>query len=188
MTPEKVAYYRAMLVVGLGDGFYAAFDKALEEENPLSDLTLSLCTCISNESEVLRILTEYTLDCTLDEEAVRDLIVEDIKIRYEMGDMTRADVVRTLEAIVRALDRYWQEPWFWCTEMSYALEVYQEGWASEEAFNACFDAWWNDHQRLDIWELEKQKEFQGSRKRQDQPLKYRWFIKIWNKVYRFFRR
>lgn len=183
MTPEKVAYYRAMLMVGLGDGFYAAFDKAVEEEDPLSDLILSLCTCISNESEVLHILTEYTLDCTLDEETVRDLIVEDIKIRYEMGNMTRADVVRTLEAIVRALDRYWQEPWFWCTEMVADLETYQAGYVSEAAFNECFDHWWNYGQCLDIWAFQRKMEQQKYREQhqscriiRDLKKAYKWLL------------
>ena len=44
MTPEMVEYHRAMLLVGLGDRFYRAFDEALEQENPLSELILSLCT------------------------------------------------------------------------------------------------------------------------------------------------
>lgn len=160
MSPEMVEYYRGMLMVGLGDGFYAAFDKALEEENPLSDLTLSLCTCISNEAEVLHILTEYTQSYTLDEEAVRDLVVADIRNRYESGEMTRVEVVRTLYTIVRALDRYWQEPWDWCTFMMFALEVYEDGITSEEAFNESFDEWWNYGKCIDIWALQRKMEQQ----------------------------
>ena len=34
MTAEIAMYYSAMLRVGLGDGFYQAFDKALEERLP----------------------------------------------------------------------------------------------------------------------------------------------------------
>ena len=48
MTPETAEYYRAMLLVGIRDKFDAAFDDALETEDPLTDLVLSLCTCISD--------------------------------------------------------------------------------------------------------------------------------------------
>ena len=184
MTPEMAAYYRAMLMVGLGDGFYEAFDKALEEEDPLSDLTRSLCSCISNEAEVIHILTEYTLDHILDEAAVRDLIVADIRKRYNSEEMTRIEVVRTLYAIVLALDKYWQELWDWCTIMNYALEVYEEGLASEEAFHECFDAWWSCGSCIDIWELQRQKNQQKLRKQHQN----RGINRIWNKLTRLFRR
>ena len=156
MTPEMAEFHRAMLLVGLGDGFYRAFDEALEQENPLSDLILSLCTCISDESEVLHILREYTLDHPFDEKTVCDLILEDLRGRYLAGEMPRAQVVETLYRIVKALDKFWDEPWHSLTDMSYDLEIWEEGFICEAVFNQCFDSWFLHGKPLDAWAVQKE--------------------------------
>lgn len=163
MTPEIVEYHRAMLLVGLGDPFYRAFDEALEQEDPLSDLTLSLCTCISDEGAVLHILREYTLDHPFDEQAVCDLILDDLRHRYQAGEMTRAQVVDTLYRIVKALDKFWAEPWHSLTDMSYDLELYEDGLISEAVFDQCFDSWFLQGINLDAWAV--QKEYNRQKKR-----------------------
>lgn len=156
MPPEIVEYHRAMLLVGLGEGFYRAFDEALEQENPLSDLTLSLCTCISDEAEVLHILREYTLDHPFDEQTVCDLILDDIRNRYLAGAMPRAQVVETLYRIVMVLDKLWEEPWHSLTDLSYDLELWDDGLICEEVFNQCFDAWFFQGKNLDAWSVQKE--------------------------------
>ena len=156
MTAETAEYYRLMLTVGLGDGFYRAFDQALEEENPLSDLTLSLCTCISNETEVLHILREYTLDHPFEEQQVCDLILEDLRSCFLSGVMTRVEVAHTLYRIVMDLDRFGEEPWHSLTTPSYSLELWEEGLICEEVFNQCFDAWFFHGKYLDAWEIQRQ--------------------------------
>lgn len=155
MTPETAEYYRAMLLVGLGDKFYRAFDEALEQEEPLPDLILSLCTCISDETEVLRILREYTLNHPFDDQAVCNLILEDIRGRYLAGELSRAQVVSSLYEIVIKLDKFREEPWQGLTDLSYDLEIWEDGLISEEVFNQCFDSWFFQGKRLDAWELQK---------------------------------
>ena len=156
MMAEMAEYYRAMLMVGLGDGFYQAFDRALEEENPLSDLTLSLCTCISDETEVLHILREYTLNYALDEQLVCDLILKDLRGRYQAGKITRSEVVEVLYSIVMNLDKFWEEPWHSLTEPSYDLELWVDGLICEDAFNQCFDAWFFCGKNLDAWKIQRE--------------------------------
>ena len=155
VTPEIVEYHRAMLLVGLGDRFYRAFDEALEQENPLSDLILSLCTCISDETEVLHILREYTLDHPFDEQTVCDLILDDIRSRYLAGALSRTEVVDLLYRIPRNLDKFYDEPWHSLTDLSYDLELLEENIITEAVFNQCFDSWLLRGKPLSAWELRK---------------------------------
>lgn len=155
MTSEMIEYHRAMLLVGIGDRFYRAFDEALEQEEPLSDLILSLCTSISDENEVLHILREYTLDHPFDEQTVCDLILEDLRSRYLAGEMTRADVADILYRIVNELGMHWDELWHSLTDLSYDLELWEDGLICEEIFNQCFDSWFFQGKRLNAWELQK---------------------------------
>ena len=153
MTPEMVEYHRAMLLVGLGDRFYRAFDEALEQENPLSDLTLSLSTCISDKNEVLHILKEYTMDHPFDEQQVCELILDEIRSRYVAGELSRAEVADVLYRIVWAVDRFWDEPWHSLTDLSYDLELLEENIITEEVFNQCFDSWLLRGKPLSAWAL-----------------------------------
>lgn len=177
MTAEMAMYYSAMLQVGLGDNFYRVFDKALEEEEPLSDLTLSLCDCISDVNAVLHVLREYTLDYAVDEQVVRDLVLEDLRGRLLAGEMTRADVVGTLYRIVQNLDKFWEDPWIDCWDISHDLELYEDGFISEEAFIESFDAWWNEGKRLNVWELQCRWNEQNNK-----TTKMVFWKKLWNKI------
>lgn len=179
MTPEMAMYYSVMLRVGLGDHFYRAFDKALEEENQLSDLSLSLCDCISDPKAVLHILREYTMAHPADEHVVCDLILADIRSRYDSGDMSREDVVTTLYNIARALDKRWEDPWIYFLVMSDNLELYLDGIISEEVFIESFDAWWNDGKRVDAWELQRKWNEQNKKVKQ---------TGFWKKCWDWFRK
>jgi len=154
MTPEIAEYYRAMLLVGIRDKFDAAFDRALETEEPLSDLVLSLSSCISDVNQVLSVLHEYTLDYKIDEQVVRDLILEDLLSRYIAGEMTRADVTNTLYRIVWNLNKFWDDSWWKFTDIYYDLELYEDGVINEEVFNRCFDALFFCGERLAAWILQ----------------------------------
>lgn len=155
MTPEYVEYYRAMLLAGIDDPFYRAFDRALEEEDPLSDLVLSLCTCVSDETAVLHILREYTLDHKPDDQAVCDLIVEDLRTRYLSGEMDRKTLGDTLYRIALKLDKLWEDPWCFLTSLAYDLELWEDGIISEDVFDQCFDSWLFQGKQLNPWDLQR---------------------------------
>ena len=154
MTPEIVEYYRLMLLVGLGEKFYQAFERILEQEETLPDLILSLSTCISDEAQVLAILREYTLDHAYDEQTVCDLVLDDLLGRYQAGELSRGDVVHTLGRIVHIQQKFWQEPWHSHMGLTYALELWQDKFICEEVFNKCFDAWFFSGQHLNAWTLQ----------------------------------
>lgn len=154
MKSEMIAYYRAMLLVGIRDKFDAAFEHALETQEPLSDFVLSLSTCISDDNRVLSILREYTLNHPADEQAVCDLVLEDVCSRYLAGQMTRGDVAELLYRIVMNLDKFMDDPWHQLTYPHYDLELWQDGFVTEEVFNQCFDAWFFRRERLNAWQLQ----------------------------------
>lgn len=155
MTPEVAEYYRAMLTVGIRDKLDAAFDQALEMEEPLSDLILSLCNCISDDAQVLSVLYNYTVNYKLDEQVVCDLILADLRSRYIQGELKRADITYYLYKIVINLDKFWKDPWRELTWTSDDLELFEDGYISEEIFNQCFDAWLLRGEHLASWMLEK---------------------------------
>lgn len=177
MTAEKAMYYSAMLQVGLGDSFYQAFDKMLDEEDPLSELTLSLSDCISDVNAVLHILREYVLDHSVNEQVVCDLILRDIRCRYELGKMSRVDVVTILYDIARLLDKGWEGPWLYFYMMSEVVDLYEEGFVSEAVFNKDFDIWWNAEER-DVSKISNQWHEQNNPPRNNG---------FWSKVRRVFR-
>lgn len=156
MTPETVEYYRAMLLVGIRDKFDAAFDDALETEEPLTDLVLSLCTCISDNEQVLSLLREYTLNFRIDEQMVHDLILEDVRERFLTGQMTRTDVADILYRTVWNLDKFFDDLWWDCVDIYHVLEFFEDGIINEEVFNRCFDAWFFHGERLDAWALQQE--------------------------------
>ena len=151
MTPETVEYYRLMLQVGIRDKLDAAFDEALETEEPLSDLVLSLCACISDNERVLACLREYTLNFKIDEQKVNRLIVDDLLERFQAGEMTRPEVVKTLYKIACILNK-WSDT-LWNISLYYYVDLFEDGSISEEVFNKCFDAWFFRGELLDPWVL-----------------------------------
>ena len=156
MTPEMAEYCRTMLLVGFRDPFDAAFDQALELEEPLSDLVLSLSTCVSDDNQVLSILREYTLQHPFDEQVVYQLVIEDIRKRFEVGNMTRSDVCLLLQLVIAQRETFFVEPWHSFTPIFYDLEMWEDGILTEEVFNQCFDAWWYHGEQLNGWELQRQ--------------------------------
>ena len=156
MIPETVAYHHAMLLVGIRDKLDEAFDHALEKEDPLSDLMLSLSTYISNDEAVLSVLQEYILDHTIDERVVYHMIRGDFRQRYLFRQMTRAEVVEYLYRIVRSLDKCWADPWYDMTTPNYVFELWRDGFLAEEVFNQCFDAWLFRGEDLNPWKLQEQ--------------------------------
>lgn len=156
MTPEIAEYHRAMLMVGLQDRFYQDFDTALENEDPLSDLMLSLCTCVSDVNQVVSVLYEYTLDHKINEQQVYGLILDDIRSRYLNGELSRTQVVSTLYNIVQCLDKFWDEPWHQFSYLTYDLELWEDGLIAEEVFIKCFDAWLSRGEHLSAWDLQRE--------------------------------
>ena len=66
MTYEQAAYFRLLLLLGFPEPLDAFFDDALEREDPLSDVILSLVDCGSDRKAQLAVLHEYTQAAQVD--------------------------------------------------------------------------------------------------------------------------
>ena len=167
MTAEMVAYYRAMLLVGIRDRFDADFDQALETDAPLSNLVLSLSTCISNDEAVLSVLQEYILDRAVNEQIVCNLVLDDFRCRCREGKLTRREVADCMCRMVASLDKRWDDPWENLTTPEHALDLWQDGWIAEEVFNRCFDAWLFEGKQIDPWELQRKRNKQNDQNKKN---------------------
>ena len=156
MIPETVAYYHAMLLVGIRDKLDDAFDHALETEEPLSSLMLNISTCISDDEAVLSVLQEYILDHTIDEQVVYHMIRGDFRQRRLSGQMTRAEVTEHVYQIAWRLGKFCVDPWYGLTTPNHAFELWRDGFLAEEVFNQCFDAWLFRGEDLNPWKLQEQ--------------------------------
>ena len=161
MTTEMVAYYRAMLLVGIRDRFDADFDQALETDAPLSDLVLSLSTCISDDEAVLSVLQEYLLGRAFDEQIVCNLVLEDFRCRFREGKLTRREVTDCMCCMVESMGKRWDEPWESLTTPEHALDLWQEGLIAEDVFNQCFDAWLFEGKHINPWGLQRKRNKQN---------------------------
>ena len=141
MTPEAAEYHRIMLLVGLRDRFDREFDHALEQETPLSGLILALTSCASDSEKASSVLHSYALANAFDPQKTYDLVLDDIRSRYFSGELSRmqtADIIRIIAYLDEHIHRL---PWSLFTNLTYALEEYEDGYMSEEDFITLFDAW-----------------------------------------------
>ena len=82
MTPERAAYHYLMLCVGLREAFDADFDAAVENEEPLSVLTLRLCAAPPSDNDACRsVLMNHFTDAVPVGSAVFDLVLADVARR-----------------------------------------------------------------------------------------------------------
>ena len=59
MTYEYAAYFRLLLLCGYKDELQQYVEKALLEQDPLSDVVLELSLSGSNDKKMLSVLNEY---------------------------------------------------------------------------------------------------------------------------------
>ncbi len=89
MTPERAAYHYLMLSMGLWEAFDRDFDAAVENEAPLSGLTLRLCAAPPSDRDACRsVLMDYYADFSLDGDTVFRLVLSDVAQRWHSGSLT----------------------------------------------------------------------------------------------------
>ena len=89
MTPERTTYHYLMLCVGLREAYDADFDAAVENEEPLSDLTLRLCAAPPSDHDAcISVLMNYCADFRLDGGVVFDLVLADVAERWHSGSLS----------------------------------------------------------------------------------------------------
>ena len=160
MTPERAAYHRLMLLAGLQEEFEKNLDFALETEDPITAPILDLAFCMSDLNQTVSVLYNYTLDYSVDEQQVYDMIVAEFRRQYVDKQMNARAVCEALNKIQRICD--FGDPWIDLYNYLYEYELLDEGIISEEVFKTGFESVFLHGKRLDVWAL--QREYNHKRK------------------------
>lgn len=160
MTPERAAYHRLMLLAGFCGEYERELDEALETLDPIPEPELSLAFCMSDLEKTVSVLCNYTLDHSVDEQQVYDMIVAAFRRQYVDKRMNAVEVCEALNKIQRICD--FGDPWIDLYNYLYEYELLDEEMISEEVFEVGFESVFLRGKRLDVWAL--QREYNQKRK------------------------
>ena len=102
MTIERTCYHKLMLEVGLTESFDQELDELLEQEDPLSELTLALSTCGRNRNEQIHILNDFICSVPkeqIDSDAVFSLVADEFWTRYQHNPDDLERITRQMHAV-----------------------------------------------------------------------------------------
>ena len=154
MTPERAAYHRLMLLAGFCREYERELDEALETLDPITAPVLDLAFCMSDLEKTVSVLCNYTLDHSVDEQRVYDMIVEAFRRQYVDKQMNAVEVCEALNKIQRICD--FGDPWIDLYNYLYEYELLDEGMISEEVFETGFVSAFLHGKRLDVWALQRE--------------------------------
>ena len=154
MTPERAAYHRLMLLAGLQEEFEKELDFALETEDSITSPVLDLAFCMSDLNQTISVLYNYTLDYSVDEQQVYDMIMTELRRQYAGKQMNAEAVCEVLSKIQRICD--FGEPWLDLYTYLYEYELLDEGMISQEVFETGFESVFLHDVRIDVWALQKE--------------------------------
>lgn len=154
MTPERAAYHRLMLLAGVQEEFEKDLDFALETEDPITAPILDLAFCMSDLNQTVSVLYNYTLDYSVDEQQVYDMIMTELRRQYASKELNSREVCEVLSKIQHICD--FGEPWLDLYTYLYEYELLDEGMISREVFEAGFESVFLHGERIDIWALQKE--------------------------------
>ena len=154
MTPERAAYHRLMLLVGLQEEFERELDFALETEDPITAPILDLAFCMSDLNQTVSVLHNYTLDYSVDEQQVYDMIMAELRRQYAGKKLNAGEVCEVLSKIQHICD--FGEPWLDLYTYLYEYELLDEGIISQEVFETGFESVFLHGERIDVWALQKE--------------------------------
>lgn len=155
MTPEKAQYYWMMLRLGLREAYDRELDRLLQEEDPLSPLTLELADSISDVNRTISVLRNHLWARPADQRQVCGLILDDLRRAYLAERRCAEETARALQAILAMVDDSAEPPWVELYAMTYDFELWEEGIISREVFQLGFDAAFLRGQRLDVWAMQR---------------------------------
>ena len=140
MTAETAAFFRRMLSVGLSDAYQQYMERALEEENPPSNLLLDLAFCLSDTNKTISILDNYIRGCTLNESILYPMIVSELQEKVANGILTTMQYAEAMIAIMESCRLCNSEDWKMINALSYLYYDAQNDYLTMEEFISMFSA------------------------------------------------
>ena len=143
-----------MLLAGVQEEFEMELDLALETEDPITSPILDLAFCMSDLNQTVSVLYNYTLDYSVDEQQVYDMIMAELRRQYVGKQMNAGEVCEVLSKIQHICD--FGEPWLDLYTYLYEYELLDEGMISQEVFETGFESVFLHGERIDVWALQKE--------------------------------
>ena len=117
MEYEQAFYLKLLMEVGITDELDLVLNERLEQENPLSDITLSLFDCNDNRNKQIHVLNEYINGVPFEQintDFVFNMLVNKFKSMYEKNHKLIGEIAQCMHAIAIATstDMDYKQPWY----------------------------------------------------------------------------
>ncbi len=148
MTYEYAVYFKLLLLCGYEDELQQYVDHALIEQNPLSDIILTLSTAGDNEKSILSALNEYLLqvnDADIDYDGtVFDFVMAFLQKKNSEKSLSMKAMTELMYRLARNTNRYFDEPWSTMYLMDDLFNEAESGCIDKSDFLLKFDAFINN--------------------------------------------
>ena len=148
MTFEYAVYLKLLLLCGYNDEIQKYIDKALIEQDFLSDVVLELSTVSTDDNKMLSVLNEYLLqvkDSDIDyNKSVFNLVMAFLKTKYVEDSMSMAEITDLMYKLAVCTERYLDDPWNTMYFMGDLFNEAEVGYIDKEDYQRKFDAFLNE--------------------------------------------
>ena len=148
MTYEYAVYFKLLLLCGYQEELQQYINQALLEQDPISDIVLSLSIAGNDKNVILSVLNEYLLqakDTDIDyNQTVFDLVISFLQKKYHDHLLSIKSITQLMYYLALYTDRYLDEPWYTMYCMEDLLDEANAGCIDKEDFLLKFEAFINN--------------------------------------------
>jgi len=148
MTNETALYYKLLLQSGLRDLYKKQVEQLFLERHNLSDIELELFNSKGDEQRTISALQAFINGKQTDYDAVCARLTEDIRIKYENGEMSQAVVVGVMRKAAEQTGKQEKEPWYSMYRMSEYYQFALEGRYEKPLFDTALSNFLTEHTTL----------------------------------------
>lgn len=152
MTYEYASYYKLMLLCGYTDELISHVNRALNEQEPISDIILDLGFAGENPKKLLSALNAYLGQIKFSDidydGTVFNLVMDFLKRKYVDESMSRKDMTKLMYRFATHTEQYlageiMDDPWYTMYFLDDLLYDAEHGYISKQSFECAFDDYLN---------------------------------------------
>ena len=147
MTVEEAVYYKYLLLCGYAGELEEYVDRALEEEDPLSNIILELSTCGSSHNRILEVLNSFNLSVPkeqIDQSRIFSLVLDFLRRLYKEENMPMDKLTELMYRISVQTEDAWEEPWHTMNIMGDLYNEAQIGFICMDSYTKVFNDFLNE--------------------------------------------
>ncbi len=148
MTYEYAAYFKLLLLCGYQEELQQYINQALLEQDPISDIILSLSFAGNDKNIILSVLNEYLLQAKNTDidynQTVFDLVMSFLQKKYHDDSLSIESITQLMYHLALYTERYGEEPWLTMHCMDDLLGEANAGCIDKEDFLLKFEAFINN--------------------------------------------